>query len=251
MGASNISVVIISLNEEDRIAKCIDSVSQLSDDVIVVDSGSTDNTVAISKQYGARVFSLEWKGYGANKNWGAKQAKNDWVLSLDCDEYLSENLIQEIRQLDLSTSKIYKLNRLNHLNNKAIYHSGWHPDWVDRLYPKNHARWNDNMVHERLEPKENIPTEKLDSFLMHHSYRDKQDYKDRVERYAKLKAQSWIKNGNPPSFLKRKLGPYLKYFLTYYIKKGFLDGQEGKEIASMSRHLVERQLHYYEGEKKA
>jgi len=240
-----ISVVIISKNEADRIGPCIVEASKVSDDILVLDSYSTDQTKEIATQLGARVFDVEWLGYGATKNLGKEYAKYDWILSLDADEYLSQELINEINDLQLQVGRVYSISRLNYYLDRPVYHSGWYPDWVFRLYHKDEAAWSTDLVHEKLIfPSENsiVP---LKNNLLHHTYRSKEDHYLKIDKYASLKAQSWIDNKKPPSLIKQMLGPFSKAFKSYVLKLGILDGKAGVEIAKANYHLVKQQLHHY------
>ena len=241
-----ISAVILSKNEADRIGRCINSLFNIVDEVIVVDSGSTDDTINIAKSLGANVISTEWKGYGETKNFGSHQAKNDWILSLDSDEWLSEKLAKEIKALKKKDKVVYSINRSNIYMGKEIHHSGWSPDWVLRLFDKSEVRWNNKLVHEKLIIPKTCTVKQLSEKLMHDSYRSMEDHKTKTDKYAMLKAQSWIDNGKSPSFLKRYLGSTFKAFHSYFIKTGFLDGKEGRMIAKMNAYLVKMQLEYYD-----
>lgn len=245
----SISVVIIALNEEDRIEKCVKSALRVSDDVIVIDTGSTDNTIEVASKARAKVIREKWIGYGPTKNIGHQYVQNDWILSLDSDEWLSDTLASEINGLPLDKDKTYQLNRQNHYLKRPINFSGWNPDWVNRLFHKNKAKWNSSLVHERLDTS-NTTLQKLNGRLMHESYRSEADYLEKIEKYAKLKAQIWHKKNIKPSLLKRSLGPVFKAFQTYFLKFGFMDGAAGIQIALKNMHMVKRQLHYYDKQRE-
>ncbi|MFT6335193.1 MAG: glycosyltransferase involved in cell wall biosynthesis [Saprospiraceae bacterium] len=241
-----ISAVILSKNEADRIGRCITSLINIVDEVIVVDSGSDDDTVKIAESLGGKVISTEWKGYGETKNFGHDQAQNVWILSLDSDEWLSESLANEIKSLELLKGFVYTTNRSNIYMGKEIRHSGWSPDWVPRLFNKTDVKWNANLVHEKLIIPQDFTVHKLYGKLMHDSYRSIEDHKAKTDKYAKLKAQSWIEARKSPSLLKRYLGSVFKAFHSYVIKAGFLDGKEGRVIAKMNAYLVKMQVKYYD-----
>ena len=241
-----VSAVILSKNEADRIGRCIISLRNIVDEVIVVDSGSTDDTLNIAKSLGAKVISTEWKGYGETKNFGHNLAQNDWILSVDSDEWLSEKLANEIKALKKNDKMIYSLNRSNIYQGKEIQHSGWSPDWVLRLFNRKDICWNSNLVHEKLIISHDFTVQKLNGKLMHDSYRSIEDHKAKTDKYAMLKAESWIINGSCPSLLKRYFGSGFKAFHSYVIKAGFLDGKEGWMIAKMNAYLVKMQVEYYD-----
>ena len=241
-----ISAVIITKNEADRISRCISSVINIVDEVIVIDSGSEDKTIEIAKSLGASVISTEWKGFGSTKNYGNSVSKNDWILSLDSDEWLSKELADEVISLIKEDNKVYSMNRLNIYLGKKIKHSGWSPDWVPRLFNKNNVRWNNNLIHEKLVIPSTISVTKMAGLLMHDSYRSTEDHKTKTEKYAFLKAKSWIENRQSPSLLKRYFGAGSKAFHSFVIKRGFLDGKEGRLIAKMNAYLIKMQIKYYD-----
>lgn len=241
-----ISVVIITKNEIDRISKCLQSLQGLTDDIIVVDSGSDDGTVVKAEELGAKVFKTEWQGYGATKNFGHMKAKYDWILSIDADEVLSNELIKEIRALNPKSACTYALDRQNFYLGKAIKYSGWSPDWVFRIFNKNVVRWNDNLVHEKLIIPEDNKIIELKGKLLHYSYRSIEDHRAKIEKYAILRAQSWIDHGKRPGLLKRFIGPSWKGFKSYILKLGFLDGKAGWMISKMNIYLVKRQIFHFD-----
>lgn len=242
----NLSAVIITKNEADRIGRCIQSLEGLASDVVVVDSGSSDDTIKIAKELGARVIETEWLGYGPTKNFGNAHAKHDWILSIDSDEYVTDDLKTEILRLNLSEPEVYTIDRQNYYLGQKIKHSGWSPDWVQRIFHKESVEWNDSLVHERLL----IPTDhkvlKIKGKLNHDSYRSKEDHISKIDKYARLKAESWVKNGKSPSSMKRLMGGTFKAFQSYVLKLGFLDGSAGLELARMNHYLVKKQLDWYE-----
>ena len=241
-----ISVVIITKNEIDRISNCLQNLHALTDDIIVVDSGSNDGTIEKARELGAQVINTSWKGYGATKNFGHWKAKYDWILSLDADELLSKELLKEIIELNPKPGRIYAIDRQNFYLGKAIKYSGWSPDWVLRIFNKNEVRWNENLVHEKLIILDNNHISKLKGKLLHHSYRSIEDHKTKIERYAILRAQTWIENGKGPGILKRFFGPGWKGFKSFILKKGFLDGSAGRTIAKMNIYLVKRQIFHFD-----
>ena len=246
---AKISAVIISKNEVDRISRCIQSLLPLTDDIVVIDNGSTDGTVKLAQNLGAKVYNIKWKGYGPTKNYGHDKAQNDWIISLDADEFLSGGLIEEIKALKLESTCVYKIDRQNYYLGKKINHSGWSPDWVFRIFNKTEVRWNESLVHEKLIIPEAFKVVKLKHKLIHHSYRSIKDHKEKTEKYAKLRAKIWIKTNKYPSQFKRWFGPVFKGFKSYILKLGFLDGAEGWTIAKMNAYLVKRQIYHYDKSK--
>ncbi len=260
----NLSVVIITVNEEANISRTLASVKPLVADgkgeIIVVDSGSTDRTVEIAKSFGAKVFVEEWKGYAAQKNSAIDKAKGDWILSLDADEELSSNLAAEITAAlndqslrennqgvpDCATDRLqailqvhrdagiplsrftfgYWLRRNNFFLGRSIKHGGFWPDPKMRLFRRGAGRFEDRSVHEdvRLEGPEGT----LDSALIHHSYPTLSDYIDHMNRYSSLGAEMVAAKGRVRfSFVNIVLRPMFSFTYNYFFRLGFLDGREG------------------------
>lgn len=240
------SVVIIAKNEEDRITACIESAKCVSDDIIVIISGSTDNTESIVKSLGAKLIQSDWKGFGPTKNLGHQYAKHEWILSMDSDEVISEGLIDSITNLDPKNDTVYSMNRLNIYLNKPIKHSGWYPDRVYRLFPKSSIEWNDNIVHEKLIIPDSYKTINLVGDLLHYSYRSLQDHKEKIEKYAELKARKWHDSGKRINIIKRMFGPLFKAIKSYVFRLGLLDGSQGLTIAKMNYRLIKRTIYYYD-----
>ncbi len=241
----SLSVVIICQNEARNIAKCIASAKQVSDDIIVVDSGSTDDTIAIAQSRGARVFNHDWEGYGTTKNFGNQQAKHSWILSLDADEVLSDELISTIKNLKVKESYVYALDRMMWYEGQWIRHSGWYPKPVVRIF-HNSITWDSKEVHEQLIIPEGTAIKKLEGILEHYSYASKDDHLERINKYAKLTASEWHKNGKRPSFVKRVLGPGFRFMKTYFIQLGILDGKAGLQIARLNYQMIKLRFRYYD-----
>ena len=249
--AKEISAVIISKNEVDHIEACIQSLQPITDDIIVMDSGSNDGTIALAQSMGAKVYETTWQGYGPTKNHGHAHAKYDWIISIDADEVLSQNLIEEIQALHLTHQTVFAFDRQNFIQQKKIKYSGWSPDWVHRIFNKQEVQWNDNLVHEKLIIPDHFKIQRLRSKLNHYSYSSMEDYASKIEKYASLKAQSWLNNDKSPSLIKRYFGPFFKGFKAYILKGGILDGREGWLIAKMNKDLVRKQIQYFDKLKKS
>ena len=246
----NISAVIIACNEQKHIQQCIESILAITEDIILIDSGSVDKTVSIAEKAGARVFHMPWEGYGANKNFGNSKAKHDWILSIDADEILDNDLIQCIKSLDKDSNTIYKIKSLVNYNGKWIHHCGWYPAWKLRFFDKSKAKWNLDPVHEALVYSPEISLLELDGKLLHYSYNSVEDHKAKSTKYGKLKAESWVNNGRSISILKRLLGPTFKFLRTYILKLGILDGKEGYTISKIDAEMIKTAIAHYDHLKK-
>lgn len=241
---ADISVVIVAKNEADRISQTIQSAQQVTSEVLVVDTGSTDDTIEVSKSNGAKTISLPWQGYGATKNAAVTHATHDWILSLDADEVLSEELIKNITALTLDEKHTYAFNRLVRFQDQWIKTCGWHPDWIPRLYHRSRARWNLSSVHEKLIFDNSLI--KINGPLEHYSYRSVEHFKEKIDAYAKLTAQGWIDTGDQPPLLKRLFGKQWKFVKSYYLQQGYKDGNLGKLISSVMADGVAKKIYYYD-----
>ena len=221
-----ISVVIITLNEESNIKRCLDSV-RLFDEIIIVDSGSTDQTIDIAEKHGAKVIRHDWLGFGPQKQYAVNQASHDWVLSLDADEYLSSDLIENIQNARLDDqSSAFAINRRSFFLGKEVKYSGWSPDWVIRLFNRNNACFTDDLVHERVNGFSTL--QQLDGLMFHNTYPTKEEIKNKTKKYGLLGQRHRKKKKN------RYFSATWAFLRTYLIKAGFLDGIIGLKIASMN-----------------
>lgn len=245
-----LSTVIIARDEADRIANTIKAALQISQEVLVLDTGSSDKTIEVATNAGARVMSCQWQGYGPTKNYAYTFAKYDWILSLDADEVPSSALISSIKELTPEVDHIYTVNRLINFLGQDIYHCKWHPDWVPRLFHRSLAKWNHAAVHEKLLFPDHIKLQKLEGILHHYSFRSRQHFVDKTAEYSKLAAEEWIAEGKSPGLFKSLIGPWWKYVQTYYQFGGYKDGTAGKEIAKILADGVRTKLEYYRRLKK-
>lgn len=236
-----LSAVIIARNEAANIERVIQSVLGVVAEVIIVDSGSTDGTQELAKALGARVLETEWKGYGATKNWGAAQAANPWILSLDADEELSEHLRGTIGRLtleELSPKPIYGFKRLTQFCGKWIHHGAWSRDVVWRLYHRDVAAWSLRPVHETLEHKAEAPELQLGGELYHYSFQSLAHYQKKHDSYAQLGAEALYAQGKKATLDKRYLSPFWRAFKGYVIQGGWRDGAAGWQIAVLEYQHV-------------
>ncbi len=233
---ANLSVIIIAKNEERNIAECLKSVSFASE-VIVVDTGSTDRTVEIARDHGARVEHAGWEGFGLAKGRALKYATREWALSLDADERVSDALAQEIQKATAQSAiDGFEIPRLTNFVGSWIRHSGWYPDYVLRLFKRGRGRFSPAQVHERVIL--SGPSARLKHHLLHYSYRSIEDYVSRMNRYTSLAARELFENGKRFSWWQPLLKPPAIVFKRYILKFGFLDGRAGAEIAILSAVYV-------------
>lgn len=224
---NSLSVVIITCNEERNIVDCIQSAKLVSDDIIVVDACSEDQTIKLAFQHGARVFSTVWESYGASRNLGADKAKNDWVLALDADERISTKLAQSIQELYFNDNDtIYKFRRKNYLGNKKFRFGSLGFETVKRIYNRTSAAWDLTLVHEKLVGASS--TRKLiNGHIDHFGLRNEQDYKARAILYAQMSAEKYFLQGKRTTLLKRLFSPVFNSVKSYIFQFGFLDGRNG------------------------
>ncbi len=241
----DISAIVITKNAAEHIGRCVAALAKVCADIVVIDTDSSDDTVMLAEQAGARVVNSDWLGFGATKNFGAEQARFDWILSIDADEVLSEELVMSIKNLDLDPQSVYQLDRISSLCGKWIRHSGWYPDWIPRLYHRKEVRWNDAPVHERLIIPANFDQVRLKGKLYHYSYTSYEQFDKKLDRYARLSAQSMISKNKKYSPMIAQLAPAFRYFRTLVLKLGFLDGREGFWLSRKNAQLVKKKYEYF------
>lgn len=233
-----ISAVIITYNEEENIEDAIRSVSW-ADEVIVVDSESTDRTRELAESLGAGVLINAWPGFSLQKQFAVDHAANDWIFSLDADERVSDSLQEEIRAIRESDATLdgYKIPRLSYYMGRAIKHGGWYPDLQLRLFDRRKGKWNGAVIHEsvKMEPEANVG--KLRSDILHYSVESAEHHNRMIaERYAPLGAQRMYETGRRTSPLKAVFAACFAFTRAYFLKAGFLDGFAGFCIAYFSAH---------------
>lgn len=235
----NFSVVIITFNEQDIIEKCVNACAQVSDDVVVIDSFSTDKTKEICEKLGVNFISQKWLGYSEQKNFAKNHVIHDWILYIDADEVLSNKAIENYKSIVLDKKEIvYKILRLNKYCGKWIKHGRWYPEWRNRLFHKDFAKWNSDIVHEDVEAitNEKFETIKLLGDVLHYSIESKKEHLEKINLYANLSAQKMYDKGKKASIVKRYLSPISRLLVDYFLKLGFLDGRLGFQIAWLSSY---------------
>ena len=227
-----ISGCLITLNEERNLARCLKSLAPLVDEIVLVDSGSTDRTLEIAGEFGARIVRQAWLGYVAQKNIALDHASHPWVLSLDADEEISPELAAAIEQLKSSPaleSNGYRVSRLVFYRGRWIRHGDWYPDRLVRLFRRDEARFAGGRVHEKLEIAGNHPL--LPGHLHHFTYATAADRAARSARYAELWARSAREARARAYPWTGPLHAAARFLKGYFLKRGFLDGAVGWDVA--------------------
>ena len=226
-----LSVILITRNEEANLEDCLASLDGLATQIVVVDTQSTDRTLAIAQGYGALISSPpDWPGFGPQKNRALDLATEDWVLSLDADERLTPDLRMEIKEvLDKPQADCYAIPRLSWYCGRFMRYSGWTPDYVDRLFKRGSARFSTDLVHERLVP--NGPVLKLKNQMLHYSFMNHAQVQEKMERYSTASAQQAFAKGKTASPLQAILHAAWSFIRTYVLRAGFLDGSQGYSLA--------------------
>jgi len=235
-----ISACIIAFNEEKNIAGAIESVDW-ADEILLIDSESTDRTREIAKSMGAKVLSQEWLGFAKQKQFASDCAEFDWVLSLDADERVSPELKDEILRLkqfslnDLADG--YKSPRLSFYMNRPIRHGSWYPDWQLRFFNRKKGFWKDVLIHESFKMQDGARVKKLSGDVLHYSIENAAHHHRMIgERYAPLAALQMLEQGKQTSTLKIMTAGLTAFLQTYLLRLGFLDGLAGFCIARFAAH---------------
>lgn len=233
-----ISAVIITHNEEQNILAALESVSW-ADEIVVIDSNSTDRGCQIATDYGAKVVVHDWPGFSDQKQFGVDAAVHDWIFSLDADERVSPQLKKEIEALRTATSKAdgYRIPRLSLYMGRWIHHSGWYPDKQLRLFDRRKGRWNGRRIHESVEMNTASKVGDLDSDIYHFGVENAAEHHKMIgERYAPLGARHMFENGITTSRLRVALAGPIAFLRSYVVKLGFLDGFPGFCIARFAAY---------------
>lgn len=229
-----LSVTIITLNAAQQLAACLASVA-FADDIVVVDSGSVDDTIKIAQAHGARVLHQDWLGYGAQKQFAVLQARHDWVLCVDADERVSEALRRSIEAALIAPQALgYAMPRCNKFLGRWLRHGEGYPDWSLRLFHRAHGQWSADPVHEKVVLASTAA--RIQGDLLHESSEDLAVYLDKQNRYTTLAAEALFKRGKRASSVRLALSPLLRFIKFYVLRLGFLDGVAGLVHISIGCH---------------
>jgi len=220
-----LSAVLITRNAENVLEPCLESLA-FADEIVIVDSASSDGTAEIAARRGARMVQKEWLGFGRQKQFAVEQARNDWVLCLDADERVSPELAAGIQAaLAAPVSPVYRMARRNRFLGRWLAHGEGYPDWSPRLFNRMNARWSDDLVHEKVLFAVTPGT--LDGDLMHDSADDLATYLERQNRYTTLAARQAFEQGRSAGVLHLLFSPVVRFIKFYLLRLGFLDGVPG------------------------
>lgn len=234
-----ISVAMIVKNEAQDLALCLDTVKDWVNEIVILDSGSSDNTKEIALNYGAKFYeNTDWQGFGKQRQIAQRYVTSDYVLWLDADERISPTLRQSILDVVAQNREntVYQLPRISEVFGREIRHSGWYPDYVVRLYRTNYAQYGDELVHEKVHYPANTKVEKLKGDLQHFTYKSLHHYLVKSAGYAKAWADQRQAKGKKATLwqgISHAIGCFVKM---YILKAGFLDGKQGLLLAILSAH---------------
>lgn len=239
MNKPTLGILMIVKNEAKKLATCLDSVQGWVDEIVILDSGSSDNTEEIAKRYTQNFYlNTQWEGFGKQRQLAQSYMTSDWIFVIDADEVITNELQDSIlSSVKNNNSHIaYKVNRLTKAFGKFIYHSGWSPDWVTRLYHRESTHYDDALVHEKVLTSE-LKVEKLTGRLLHDTIDELSQYTQKTALYMKAWADQREKKKKSSLFSAISHG-FFRFFKMYILKKGFLDGRHGLLLALLSANVV-------------
>ena len=241
---NTLSVVIITFNEEQKIGQCLDSVKDIANEIIVVDSHSTDATEAVCRQYGAKFFLQDWLGYSDQKNLADGLATCDLIFSIDADEALSDELktsIATLKTKEIAENEVFAMNRLNNYCGQWIKGCGLYPETKVRIWRRGFAQW-EGIIHEWLNYKSEPKKTLLKGDLLHYSWDTPEAFRKQQFHFAELGAQSYYERSKKTGLLPYLFSPGINFIRTYIIKGGFLYGKTGLSIC---RTMKQANRHKY------
>lgn len=229
---ADLSVVIICKNASGYIARTLASVQALSCDIVVYDTGSTDDTMAIARSFGANVFEGPWEGFGKTRAAGTGRAQKDWIFTLDADESVEPELFRSLQQLPLNDElTVYKVRLANHLGDQPIHHGAWGNDRRIRLFNRRQVQWSDAPVHETLLLPAHAVIVPLEGFIHHRTAANLEAYRRKLVHYAEATAAKYFAAGRRANLIKCYGAPVYAFIKNYFLKLGFLDGYNGFALA--------------------
>jgi glycosyltransferase involved in cell wall biosynthesis len=239
--AISISAVIITYNEERNIERCLNSLQGVVDEIVVVDSFSKDRTEEICKQFNVRFIQNPFEGHIQQKNYAIDQASNEWILSLDADEALTDALKESILQIKNDPQFLgYRMNRLTNYCGHWVRFCGWYPDTKVRLVNRDHARWRGVNPHDRLDMNKGEETGFLKGDLLHYSYYTREDHLKQIEYFGDIAAKELFQRGGRSNYFKIAIKVVAQFFKSFFLKLGILDGPTGFTISRLSAYATYR-----------
>lgn len=230
-----LSIVIICKDSSGVIEKTLQSFAGITDDIVVYDNGSTDGTQEIVKKCGANLFNGTWEGFGCTKNKANSLAKYNWILSLDADEAIDDELKHSLQQLPYGNEKtVYAIRFKNFVGDNYLKYGEWGRDRHIRLFNRNDVTWNDAEVHEQLIVPGNMQVKKLKGFVLHHTADNFKEFEKKMTKYAALNAEKYFKKGKQTWWGKQWLSAAVSFLQNYFFRSGFLDGKAGFICARIS-----------------
>jgi glycosyltransferase involved in cell wall biosynthesis len=238
-----LSVIVIALNQQANLVPCLETV-RWADEIVVVDSGSRDRTLELAQAFTDRIFTIDWPGFGAAKNYALDRATGEWILSLDTDERVPEALRDEIISAVQGNSPYagYRVARRNYFGGRWVRYLGWYPDYTLRLFQRDKGRFRERAVHEEVVV--DGPVGVLPTPLDHYSYTDVSDYLARQDRYARLAAAEMLKEGRRPIAGELFWRPLCHFLKLYLLRLGFLEGRLGYTLALLGSLYNFLKYHY-------
>lgn len=233
------SVVIICKNEAGIIGDTLQNLQGLTDDIIVYDNGSTDGTQQLVRQFPVHLYEGPWEGFGKTKNRANARARYDWILSLDADETIDKELQNALQTCNPDSDKeVFQLAFRNYLGKKPLHFGDWGRDYHVRLFNRKMVSWDESAVHESLVLPADSEIKKLSGHILHRTWRDLDDYKAKMLRYAALGAEKYFRQGKKSSWFKQHLSPAFAFLRSYILRLGFLDGHAGYQCAVMMAYYT-------------
>jgi len=235
---ATLSIVLITKNEADKLDACLESVSW-ADEIVVFDSGSTDNTVEIARRFTDSIFvEPDWPGFGPQRQRAQQKAHGDWIMMIDADEVVTSELREEIKSVisHNDQSNVYAVPRMTWAFGAYIRHSGWYPDYVVRIYPNALATYDDAAVHEKVVYAEGLTVVKLRGNLLHFTFKDLEQWINKTARYSAAWAEQKHRQGKRVSLFDAVSHAFIYFIKAFFIRRGFLDGRAGFVLAVLGAY---------------